>query len=228
MNKRANRDLIRLWTEPATRKTNDELYRMVALGDEDARQHMIEANKGLVIHRVDQFLLFMPQYEHLRDDLISAGFVGLTQAVNKMASDGFVDGANPTGCMAFCIQAELGRAIEAEEPIRVPKRTRKRKEDRGETLTVPTQAEDALPDPEDEEDPIPRFTVDPRKMRELRETLDACCECDNEREILRLREEGYVDREIAEMLGLPVTTTYVMRRTLYARFLELSGWKGEV
>jgi hypothetical protein len=64
-------------------------------------------------------------------------------------------------------------------------------------------------------------------MRDLRETLEACCENETELEILRLREEGYVDREIAERLGLPLTTTYVLRRTMYARFLDLSGWKGE-
>jgi DNA-directed RNA polymerase specialized sigma24 family protein len=64
-------------------------------------------------------------------------------------------------------------------------------------------------------------------MQDLRETLDACCEDDTDREILRLREEGYVDREIANRLGLPLTTCYVMRRTMYARFLELTGWRGE-
>lgn len=221
MKDKLNTSLIRNWMESATRKSNDDLYPMVALGDTDAREKMIQSNMGLVISKVDHFLAFLPKFRHLRDDMISNGFIGLVEAVNKMAADGFIDGANPTGLMGICIQHRLGKTIESEETIRVPARTKKRKQGTKDQITVPQSV--SFTDEAAEEE----FSYDPRHMRDLRETLEACCENETELEILRLREEGYVDREIAERLGLPLTTTYVLRRTMYARFLDLSGWKGE-
>ena len=219
--KKLNGDLIRSWTKPATKALNDELYALVALGDVDARERMIHANMGLVISEVDKFLGYMPKSRFLRDDLISEGLVGLVEAVNKMVADGFIDDANATALMSVCIQTHLGKLIEAEETIRIPTRTKKRK-----GLQPPEKTIDIDLTQEEPETPSRRFFYDPRRMDDLRQTLDACCENDTEREILRFRELGRVDREIAEELGIPLTTIFVMRRTLYARFLELSGWKG--
>ena len=42
-----------------------------------------------------------------------------------------------------------------------------------------------------------------------------------ERECLRLREAGYTFQEIAAVLSLPQTTTYVMFRQLKARILAI-------
>ena len=65
-------------------------------------------------------------------------------------------------------------------------------------------------------------------MIELRDLIDACCESPEDRVIVDMREKGYVDKEIAATLTLPLTTVYMMRREIYARFLEKSGMKGEV
>lgn len=221
---RRNTDLIRLWTEPATRKSNDELYPLVVAGDAEAREQMIQSNIGLIMTEVDRFLIFLPHFQWMQDDLISHGLIGLVEAVNKMQTDGYVENANPTTLMGRCIKTNIGRAIEQAQDVRIPTRTKKRKLSQGIEVQVPEKVETIFDD--GEEDPG-RFSYDPHPMQQLRHTLDACCETDEEREIIRLREEGYVDREIAEILGLPQTTTYVMRRTLYARFLELTGWKGE-
>lgn len=214
---------IQFWTDRATRESNYELYPFVARDCKIARERMICGNVGLVISKVDTFLKLLPGFSHLRDDMISNGFVGLVEVVNQMASEGFVDNANPTGLMSLRIQSYLGKTIEGEQTIRVPARTQKRKQGTKDEITTPAREFTNYTEEEMEE----AFTYDPRAMHDLRETLDACCESDAERTIIRMREEGYVDREIAEVLGLPLTTTYVMRRTLYARFLELTGWKGE-
>lgn len=219
---RRNTD-IRFWENQATRQSNDEIYPLVALGCPIARDQMIRGNVGLVIAKVDTFLKLLPGFSHLRDDMISNGFVGLVEAVNRMVNEEFVNGANPTGLMAVCIQSHFGKTIEAEQTIRVPTRTQKRKKSKGIDLSPPAREFSDYSEEEMEE----AFTYDPRNILDLRETLDACCETDEDRKIIEMREQGYVDREIAEVLGLPLTTTYVMRRTIYARFLALTGWKGE-
>lgn len=38
-----------------------------------------------------------------------------------------------------------------------------------------------------------------------------------------MREQGYVDREIAEALDMPLSTTYMLRRGIQKRFLERSA-----
>jgi hypothetical protein len=220
LKEKLNTAVIRLWTEPATRKANEALYPLVAAGDRQAKHQMIHSNMGLVMVEVERFLAFLPKFGHLRDDLISHGFVGLVEAVNTM-SQRLVQDANPTGLMGLCIRSCFGKVVEAEELVRVPGRTKKRKADQGIVLDTPEKEVSIFHGESDQ------FSYDPRRMQDLRETLDACCEDDTDREILRLREEGYVDREIANRLGLPLTTCYVMRRTMYARFLELTGWRGE-
>ena len=52
----------------------------------------------------------------------------------------------------------------------------------------------------------------------MRDLLESCCESDDDRTILRMREEGYSDREIAGTIGLKHTTTYLMRKELEKRF----------
>lgn len=220
MKDKLNTDVIRLWVEPATREANDDLYKRVVAKDEAAREQMIRSNGGLVLTEVERFLWFLPKFNYLRDDLISAGFVGLVEAVNTM-SGGIVE--NPTAFMGYCIRCSFGKTIESDEMIRVPAKTRRKKSVEGITLEAPKKAVTIFPEGEDDG----AFSYDPRNMQNLRETLDACCEDDTDREIQKLRESGHVDREISEILGIPLTTVYVMRRTMYARFLELTEWRGE-
>ena len=121
----------------------------------------------------------------------------------------------------------IGEGLSNETEVRVPGRTRRRKKKQGVKIEAP-ERERGVPICDDENGEIDaEFSYDPRGMQDLRETLDACCENDTDREIIRLREAGYVDREIADILAKPPITIYVMRRAIYARFLELTGWKGE-
>ena len=62
---------------------------------------------------------------------------------------------------------------------------------------------------------------------ELRDLIEACCETEEERTIVRMREQGYVDREIAETLDMPLSTTYMLRRGIQERFLERSAAEDE-
>lgn len=201
-----------------SKELNAELYPKVVAGDQEAREMMIHANMPLVLNCVESFILTFPSAEFLRDDMVSAGFVGLVDAVNRFSTNEAID--NPTGYITVAVSREIGKLVDDEGSIRVPSRTKHHKKVKGEDVDIPERLDDF---PETIED-----STHALEMVELRDTLASCCESDEERDILRMREANYVDREIADVLGLPLTTTYMLRRTLYQRFLDKTGMKGEV
>ena len=69
-----------------TVEKNNELFPAVAAGDAAARDAMIEDNMALVVVKADALIRQMPSVAYLRDDLVSAGYVGLVKAVNKVAA----------------------------------------------------------------------------------------------------------------------------------------------
>lgn len=213
------------WIEPANRDINNSLYELVSRGDAAAREEMILRNTPLVQSIVERFIIFVPSIASHREDLISVGTLGLIEAVNKMASDGPRQDANPNGLITLCIQRNIGGYIDKEDCAGITQQSKEptRDEDGNVTKRRARRVHD-----NGCEDLGDLFAEDTRKLRDLRDTLEACAESEDEQQILTLREQGYVDREIAEILGLSQTTTYVLRRTMYARFLELTGWKGEV
>jgi len=201
-------------TTPFSREKNNELYRCVMAGDEQARRQMIEDNMALVSSKVNAFIREHPEAANLRDDLRNAGYIGLVQAVNAMDKHDNPDNPNPTGYLSIAIHREIKRLADSEAVISVPDRTQRdaRKENR--QIKAPAVQQG-----------IPQSFADRRQdaqqeLMDLRELLDSCCESDDERMILRMREDGHSDRQIANALGLSHTTTYMMRRELERRFDE--------
>ena len=214
----AKSEFCNLWFEPANRKVNDALYSVLTHSCWPDAWRAAEAltlrNTGLVVYKVDLFLAFYPKASHLRDDLNSAGLLGLTEAVTKMVADGYIATANPTGLMSFYILKNISDTVEREETIRVPRRTREEHPEINIPVVVSLDTTHNI------------FSYDPRPLENLWETIESCCEGDLERSIVRLRAEGRADREIATKLGLPLTTVFVARRELYARFLKATGLAG--
>lgn len=199
-------------TGSLSREKNNELYSRVMAGDEQARQQMIEGNMALVGNKVNAFIRGHPQAGHLRDDLRSAGYIGLVQAVNAMDKHENPENPNPTGYLSIAIHREIKRLADGEALISVPDRTQRdaRKENR--QIKAPTVHQGIPKSFDDQKQDSPLEVI------ELRDLLDSCCESDDERTILRMREEGYSDRNIADAIGLSHTTTYMMRRELEKRF----------
>lgn len=199
-------------TGSLSREKNNELYSRVMAGDEQARQQMIEGNMALVGNKVNAFIRGHPQAGHLRDDLRSAGYIGLVQAVNAMDKHENPENPNPTGYLSIAIHREIKRLADGEALISVPDRTQRdaRKENR--QIKAPTVHQGIPKSFDDQKQDSPLEVI------ELRDLLDSCCESDDERTILRMREEGYSDRDIADAIGLSHTTTYMMRRELEKRF----------
>jgi len=198
-------------TQSSDHERNERLYPRVMAGDERAREEMIEGNMPLVIVRVNSLIQRNPQFAYLRDDLHSAGFVGLVQAVNKMADEGSAI-TNPNGYISAAITYEI------------MKLARKEAEHSGiELVDLPETDMDATDDVLRVLHDVPESLVDVNEsavhgLIDLRDMLDSCCESDEERTLLRMREEGYSDREIAEALNLPHITLFRLRKELEERF----------
>ena len=203
-------------TEPLSREKNSALYSRVMAGDEQARQQMIEGNMALVGNKVNAFICEHPQVAYLRDDLCSSGYIGLVQAVNAMVKHKNPKNPNPTGYLSVAIYREIKRFVDKEAVISVPDRTQRdaRKEKR--QIKAPTVYND-IP-----ESRGPRQLDTSPKMVELRELLRSCCRSDEERTILKMREDGCSYRKIAEAIGMSNTTTYMMAREIEKRFHQKS------
>ena len=199
-------DLTNKITKALDREQNEQLFHRIVSGNRQAREEMIEGNMPLVIVRVNSFIQRHPQLAHLRDDLHSAGFVGLVQAVNKMA-----DGAaiiNPTDYISAAITNELTalRTKEADNGF-AKIATADRKEAKLPTVihSVPESVEDSK-------------QAATQGAFEVRDMLESCCESDEESTLIRMREEGCSDREIAEALNMSRTSAHTLRRRLEERF----------
>ena len=188
---------------------NNELYSAVVSGDVAAREALIVRNMPLIVVKVDAFIRYVPGVAYLRDDLISAGYIALVEAVNNIAK-GKVQMKAVNAYIGRAVRLSLGHLIDNEHSVRVPRETSRRQRNKGLQIRRPSVVNKI---PETIEIPSPFAAL------EMRDLLDACCECDDERNCLHLREQGYTFPEMARTLKMPMSSIYVMFRELQARFL---------
>jgi len=195
------------------REENERLYHRVMAGDREARRQMIEGNRPLVVMKVDSYIHCYPNVAYLRDDLHSAGFAALVQAVNKMAEHDQPRKVNPTGYISVAITHGIARLAEKEAAM---------------GLTSIPEFEDAPDDDDDApraEHNVPDSILDANEsarqgLFELRDLIHSCCQSEEEHTLVRMREEGYSDREIARALNMSHTSAYMLRKELETRFQE--------
>lgn len=209
----------------ASREENDRLYPLVAAGDQKAAKRMIELNMSLAIDKVDTFIGCYPSAAHLRDDLVSEGFLGLTIAVRKMAEEGPKEKPNATGYLSYWIHASIGALLDNEESNGNSAWVKNQRELDGINEFIPTQ----VPMPENF-NPTHKSqdTVDPMAVPDLWDSIYAACETEEDKVIVNMRAAGHTDSEIAQTLGISHTSAYMLRRDIYARFLQKSDLSGEV
>lgn len=197
-------------SEALDSEQNMALFHRIAAGDNAAREEMIVGNMPLAIANVESFIGRFPGTAHLRDDLTSAAFIGLTKAVNQMAAGCRIKQPttwNPTECMGTWINRELGRLVEDESPIRVPHTSKDRASAQGQELEVPIVQHD-----------IPERFENPsyEKELEMRDLIESCCTCEEERTFMAMREAGHTLVEIAAAIGKTRMFTQRMGKRLEA------------
>lgn len=199
--------------ETLTVEENLKLVPLVAAGDTDARQRMIEGNMALVVNKVDTYIHFFPQYEFLRDDLTSAGFIGLVNAVDRIAKVGDKMAA-PVDYMRVAIIRELGELAETEGVIYIPRESQRTATAKGEPIIVGSVTGI---------DPDTCACPSEEAIYDMRELIQACCCCDEERTFVRMREQGYKLKEIAAAVDMPISSLHVMKEDLCRRVLARAG-----
>jgi hypothetical protein len=236
MNQYSNSQLIAEMkqNDSLNREDNDTLFELVKAGDTAARERMITGNMYLVVDKVDCFLRRHPHATHLRDDLTSAGFIGLLQAVNAI-SGGNVAKTNITGYLAVGIGREMSELMDQENVIFISAGQRRYAREHGYELEIPKvqtlpSDKDKHYDPNDDgqladNETLPvgsDFGYYPFGATEVRDLLDACCQTHEEREFMWLREAGYTFKEISGKLKMPVASVHAIKTRLYQRFLRKS------
>lgn len=215
-------------------ETNAAIYARLKSGDANARDELIENNIAFVHSKANLFLRERPYLLYLRDDLVSEGLIELTNAVDTMQANGVSDATNPTAYIGVALRAAFSRCADNEQSL-APDRSQRRARQNGTMLDAPRHVpmpEQRMPDDADGESidsgktqmsrtepAAPDYTA----VFELREVIESCCETANEKTIIRLREEGYTDREIGDAVGMIPQTVSDTRAAIYARFLEKTG-----
>ena len=203
-------DMARL-CKPFCSDDNNRLYPLIAAGDADARQEMIEGNMSLAVAKVESFIRCYPNTAHLRDDLTSAAFIGLTKAVNQMVAGCQIKKPNswtPTDCIGAWINRELIELVEFDATIRLPPRSKFRAQAEGQELKAPFVQHDI---PERFE--IPSY----QKQLEDRDLLESCCTCDEERTLLALLLAGHSNADIGKAINKSEESARQLRKRLETR-----------
>jgi DNA-directed RNA polymerase specialized sigma subunit len=208
-----NSELVSQMSPPLNVEDNLGLAPKVALGDVEARKSMIEGNMPLVVSKVDDYIFSFPQYTYLRDDLTSAGFVGLVNAVNSIAKDGSGVAA-PVEYIGVSIMCQLIQFTDDESMIRIPHKTQYNATANGKRIRTMTPS-GAVPD---------TCACDGAEtLAEMRDLIESCCETEQERTYVDMREASYNLQEIAAVIGTSLATTYRLKENLYRRVLAKAG-----
>ena len=185
--------LVSQMSKPLTEEDNNLLVPKVLAGDKEARDKMITGNMGLVFTKVNTFIRTHPSAGHLCDDLTSAGFTGLIEAVDCLSPE--ID--NPMGYISSRIYHRLIDLLEIEMLVRVPNESKRQAKKKNQSLRV------CRVEPLGED----RFTNNQTDF-EMRDLIESCCPTEGDQELIRLRELGHTLPEISTKFGKPLVTVF--------------------
>lgn len=175
----------------------------------EMRDKIIMGNVRLVLFKVSAYVRCYRQTLHLKDDMVSAGFLGLTKAVNFLADSEVSHVESPSGLMSLFIHREIGCLIERSNLIVMPLRTKIRNNLKEVRVNSFSEYDYDFPQNDCSD--------------ELREVIYNLTDTEYERQILSLRESGFTDLEISERLDLPASTVNLIRRELFNKFKALQN-----
>lgn len=204
---------------------------------------MIEANIPLVFVKLKTFVQLFPGFKYLWDDMVAEGLLALTEGVHRlgdMSPPGEDDVDNPTGYVGVMIVRRVGRMLDdltrALPGHSAPYILRN---DGTRYSSIKEAATKCHVDIEDIAGVLntgqniaghtwkqvlggSSYTsdrvVDPRGIVEERDLLEASCESDIDRTIIRMREWGNNQSEIADALELSQSSISVFLHDIKTRY----------
>jgi len=189
---------VRQQGEPLTAGENLALYALVRIGDTAARKRMVTGNLPLVVEWVNNFIHDGRMWlEYLRDDLTSAGFLGLVGAVNNLAERVEIV-ENPIGYLRAAVVARLFSAIEQNQNVKRPQSGGRARRDENWTLPCTVFAD------------LEKLPVSSEiRVVDLRDFIGACCQNDTERQYVQLKEDGNSCTAVGQLVhpDIPLKTS---------------------
>jgi RNA polymerase sigma factor (sigma-70 family) len=173
--------------QPSTPELNDEFYRRMMLGDLDAKQQLIVRNTALVIAIIESYLHSNPQYEYLRDEFIGDAFLRLVDVIDRLSKSKLHPKSSVSCCLSGMVPNVILNTVAGAPVIRSNYRA--------------TQPAPAVVSATNIDIPTAETGCD-----DLRDLIDTCCNTDQDRQLIALREEGYTYPEIANLTGSPRRT----------------------
>lgn len=161
------------------------------------RDELIVASLFLVGVVLGSFLAKYDNFRFFREDLEAAGQVALVGVIDEIISRD--DIANPTSYSKTAIRNEMLDATKLADLIRFP--------DGAEPPRIDKQMSSRICDLE----------ADDSRTEDLLDDINDACETEDERITVRLLSEGLLPREVAEQMGVAVSTVYRVRQRLAER-----------
>ena len=144
-----------------------------------------------------------------RDELYSIALLVITEAVDALPAGSTYADLEARIVLAFknaSIEYKVNRQV-----IRIPASTaRSRKHYKLPPLALPEVSDIDYHNPS-------RLNIGLEEVDEA-DMVETICETDQEREVVRLRSEGYLDREVGAKLGLTQQAVSALRKTLQTRY----------
>ena len=191
-----------------------DLYNLTTLGDLSAKQQLIQ-NLLLVAKRgVGTILAIYPGYQKDLDDMVGEAALTVVTLVNEIAAGRRqIDSGKLANYVAVTVIHRVNEMLAHNTVIYVSDRTQRRMWWQG--RENPIKMSDEL---------IEGIVASNTESDfEVREALEAIISTPIERRIIDLRESGYTDRRIGELLGLNQQTVNVLRFNMFQRYLEVTS-----
>jgi len=212
-----------------TVEMNQDCFRCILGGDDDARDKFITSNIRLITSALASFLTRHPKAIYLIDDLFSSALCRLTEATDVLINRAKKDEEKFWNTVGALNEDDEWRAI-AYIYICIYKRIQKTYEI--DSLEPISQRGKERTTPEGEDQPIKRKEVcdavfediphDHFSVRTIYQDIMELCWNSKEREIIR-RKVDKTCNEVAKDMGLSTQTVMRTRDDIYLRYLQKYG-----
>ncbi len=176
-----------------------ELLKKVREGDKVAIDKMIFSHILLALSITNRYkgTRGLNSYGH---DLSSAAIVGVVTAVNQIAKGKMINHDNVTGYIVIYVRQFIADAINHYPTIYTPRR-------KNNEIVKPLS--DSL---------SRRDSQSSIQELETWDLIDSLTDNETEKKILKLREEGYTDDEVGNLVGLSRSQVFRIRHDLFQRY----------
>lgn len=190
--------------EQMTDERKNELIAKLLTGDLSAVEALVRGHLRLAIHIAGQYAINAKNKAH---DLVSEAILAVVMACHVIAANQLPPDTNYPGYIIVRIHSCLSRYLEKDHLIPVPRATVRLAKKSGQTLKIPTREHSEF---DKEYSHLTTF--------EIKDVLDQVIKNDLERQIIKLRSQSMVDREIADVLKISISKIAAIRAAVEERF----------